>query len=84
MTTPANWKPGDDVVVHASVPTEEARKIFPNLVEHKVSMSQFSSQPAYVNAFPSVVLPQDHVAACITAMWGELELKIMVFCIVVQ
>ena len=41
VTTPANWKPGDDVVVHASLPTEEARKIFPNLVEHKVSASLF-------------------------------------------
>jgi hypothetical protein len=41
VTTPANWKPGDDVVVHAGVPTEEARKLFPNLVEHKVSASRF-------------------------------------------
>jgi hypothetical protein len=37
VTTPVNWRPGDDVVVHAAVPTEEARKLFPNLVEHKVS-----------------------------------------------
>jgi hypothetical protein len=41
VTTPANWRPGDDVVVHAGVPTEEARKLFPNLVEHKVSASRF-------------------------------------------
>lgn len=41
MTTPANWKPGDDVVVHASLSTEEARKVFPNLVEHKVSVYYF-------------------------------------------
>ena len=41
VTTPANWRPGDDVVVHAAVPTEEARKLFPNLVEHKVSASRF-------------------------------------------
>jgi len=41
VTTPANWRPGDDVVVHAAVPTEEAKKLFPNLVEHKVSASQF-------------------------------------------
>ncbi len=39
VTTPANWRPGDDVVVHAAVPTEEAKKLFPNLVEHKVSAS---------------------------------------------
>ena len=41
VTTPANWRPGDDVVVHAGVPTEEARKLFPNLVEHKVSAPLF-------------------------------------------
>lgn len=41
VTTPANWQPGDDVVVHAAVSTEEARKLFPNVVEHKVSASRF-------------------------------------------
>ncbi|KAI0254228.1 1-Cys peroxiredoxin [Lactifluus subvellereus] len=45
VTTPANWRPGDDVVVHASVPTEEARKTFPNLVEHKYYL-RTTSQPA--------------------------------------
>ncbi|KAL0089506.1 thioredoxin-like protein [Phycomyces blakesleeanus] len=29
ITTPGNWKRGDDVIVHPSVPTEEAKKIFP-------------------------------------------------------
>ena len=41
VTTPVNWRPGDDVVVHAAVPTEEARKLYPNLVEHKVSATRF-------------------------------------------
>jgi len=45
VTTPANWRPGDDVVVHAGVPTEEARKLFPNLVEHKYYL-RTTSQPA--------------------------------------
>jgi len=45
VTTPANWRPGDDVVVHASVPTEEARRLFPNLVEHKYYL-RTTSQPA--------------------------------------
>lgn len=44
VTTPANWRPGDDVVIHAGVPTEEARKIFPNLVEHKYYL-RTTSQP---------------------------------------
>jgi len=31
VTTPINWIPGDDVIVHPSVKTEEAKEIFPNL-----------------------------------------------------
>ena len=38
MTTPANWKPGEDVIVHPSVSTEDARKVHGNVVEHKVSV----------------------------------------------
>ncbi|KAF7729900.1 hypothetical protein EC973_003634 [Apophysomyces ossiformis] len=29
ITTPGNWKKGDDVIVHPSVSTEEAQKLFP-------------------------------------------------------
>ncbi|KAF4540820.1 Alkyl hydroperoxide reductase subunit C/ Thiol specific antioxidant [Lasiodiplodia theobromae] len=31
VTTPINWVPGDDVIVHPSVKTEDAQKIYPNL-----------------------------------------------------
>ncbi|KAK4452173.1 thioredoxin-like protein [Podospora aff. communis PSN243] len=31
VTTPVNWVPGDDVIVHPSVKGEEATKLFPNL-----------------------------------------------------
>jgi len=31
VTTPINWVPGDDVIVHPSVKTEQAREIFPDL-----------------------------------------------------
>jgi glutaredoxin/glutathione-dependent peroxiredoxin len=50
VTTPANWEPGNDVVVHAAVPTEEARQLFPNLVEHKVSIFRFRQQVMYTDA----------------------------------
>jgi alkyl hydroperoxide reductase subunit AhpC len=33
VTTPANWTPGSKVIVHPSVSTEEAHKLFPNGVE---------------------------------------------------
>ncbi|KAI0301861.1 1-Cys peroxiredoxin [Multifurca ochricompacta] len=41
VTTPVNWKQGDDVIVHAAVPAEEARKLFPNLWSIRTT-----SQPA--------------------------------------
>jgi len=30
ITTPINWIPGDDVIVHPSVKNEEAKELFPN------------------------------------------------------
>ncbi|GAA96781.1 hypothetical protein E5Q_03452 [Mixia osmundae IAM 14324] len=33
ITTPANWTPGSKVIVHPSVSTDEARKMFPNGVD---------------------------------------------------
>jgi len=82
VTTPANWRPGDDVVVHASVPTEEARKIFPNLVEHKVSISQFSCQAAYVNVY---LTSSTTLGLRLSLHNGHVgRIKITKFCIVVQ
>jgi len=31
ITTPINWTPGDDVIVHPSVKTEDAKSMFPNV-----------------------------------------------------
>ncbi|KAL8767318.1 MAG: hypothetical protein Q9209_006156 [Squamulea sp. 1 TL-2023] len=31
VTTPINWVPGDDVIVHPSVKTEQAKEIFPDM-----------------------------------------------------
>jgi len=31
VTTPINWQPGDDVIVHPSVKTDEAKKIWPDV-----------------------------------------------------
>jgi glutaredoxin/glutathione-dependent peroxiredoxin len=30
VTTPINWNPGDDVIIHPSVNNDEARTLFPN------------------------------------------------------
>jgi len=45
VTTPANWRPGDDVIVHPSVSTENACTLFSNVVEHKYYL-RTASQPA--------------------------------------
>jgi len=35
ITTPVNWNKGDDVIVHPSVSTEEAKTLFPEHTVHK-------------------------------------------------
>ena len=35
VTTPVNWKQGENVIVHPSVSTEDAKTLFKNVVEHK-------------------------------------------------
>jgi len=30
VTTPINWNPGDDVIVHPSVKNDEAKELFPD------------------------------------------------------
>ena len=37
VTTPANWKKGDDVIVHPSVSNDEAKTLFPEFTQHLVS-----------------------------------------------
>ncbi|KAJ8090275.1 peroxiredoxin 1 [Marasmius tenuissimus] len=34
IATPVNWKPGEDVIVHASVNNEEAKTLFPEHTAH--------------------------------------------------
>lgn len=36
ITTPVNWKKGDDVIIHPGVSDAEAKTLFPNYVTHKV------------------------------------------------
>lgn len=36
VTTPVNWKKGEDVIVHPSVTNKEAETLFPEFTIHKV------------------------------------------------
>lgn len=41
VTTPVNWKKGEDVIVHPSVSNDEAKTLFPEFTIHKVRRSSF-------------------------------------------
>lgn len=45
ITTPVNWVPGDDVIVHPAVKGEEATRLFPNLRAVKPYL-RFTSLPS--------------------------------------
>lgn len=36
ITTPVNWQPGQDVIIHPGVSNEEAKALFPEFTIHKV------------------------------------------------
>ncbi|KAJ1722864.1 peroxiredoxin 1 [Coemansia biformis] len=44
IATPANWQPGEDVIVHVSVPTEKAKETFPE-VNEVLSYLRFAKVP---------------------------------------
>ncbi|KAJ2745092.1 peroxiredoxin 1 [Coemansia sp. BCRC 34301] len=44
IATPANWQPGEDVIVHASVTTERAKTIFPT-VREELPYLRFATLP---------------------------------------
>jgi alkyl hydroperoxide reductase subunit AhpC len=46
VATPANWKHGQDVVVSPSIPTEEAREIFPKGVEEVKTYLRMTPDPS--------------------------------------
>lgn len=57
VTTPVNWKKGDDVIVHPTVTNEEAKTLFPEFTIHKVCSESSCNRPV-LNS--NVALPQNH------------------------
>lgn len=46
VSTPANWKPGDDVVIPAALSDEDAAKKYPEGVDKKLPYLRFVKQPS--------------------------------------
>lgn len=49
ITTPVNWKTGDDVIVHPSVNNEEAKTLFPDVTFHKVGVLPAAAEVSKAN-----------------------------------
>ncbi|EGN94581.1 hypothetical protein SERLA73DRAFT_144413 [Serpula lacrymans var. lacrymans S7.3] len=45
VTTPVNWKQGEDVIVHPSVSNDEAKVLFPEVTFHKQSYLRTAPAP---------------------------------------
>ncbi|KAH7058987.1 hypothetical protein B0J12DRAFT_708894 [Macrophomina phaseolina] len=59
VTTPINWVPGDDVIVHPSVKTEDAQKIYPNLkiVKPYLRFTPLPKEQTSANVLPGLGTP---------------------------
>ena len=84
VTTPVNWNQGDNVIVHPSVTTEDAKKLFNNVVEHKASRPRILWQIVRVNVISFPVLPQDCVAACVENSSRKEKNYCYDFCVLVS
>lgn len=61
VTTPVNWKKGEDVIVHPSVTTDEAKTLFPDHTVHKGS--RFDPSCLNCNAdFETAVVLENHAS----------------------
>jgi hypothetical protein len=58
VTTPVNWKKGDDVIVHPAVKNDEAKQLFPQVTFHKVRASLRAEST--VNTCISATLLEDN------------------------
>jgi hypothetical protein len=56
ITTPVNWRKGDDVIVHPGVTNEEAKTLFPDFTIHKVSsIGRYPPMRSQINSFGSPI-----------------------------
>ena len=84
VTTPVNWKKGEDVIVHPMVTNEEAKTLFPDHTVHKVSFRK-QRFPVACWCFVFIVLPEDYasqgrrgeIASCYSVLINYL------YCIIV-
>jgi hypothetical protein len=53
VTTPVNWKKGEDIIVHPSVSTGDAQNLFKNVVVHKASRPRILWRIGCANAIYS-------------------------------
>ena len=65
VTTPVNWKTGDDVIVHPSVSNEEAKTLFPDVTFHKVGVFPAAAEVSEAHECVIATLPPDDPAQAV-------------------
>ena len=62
VSTPVNWKPGEDVIIAGSVSNDEAKKIYPNGWKEPKPYIRIVPQPGDPSAKPTVRYKKDGIA----------------------
>jgi hypothetical protein len=62
VTTPVNWKKGEDVIVHPGVTNEEAKTLFPDFTIHKVRFELCCRLLRRVIYIGFEAIPEDYAA----------------------
>ena len=60
-----NWNKGDDVIVHPSVSTEEAKTLFPDVTFHKVGVFPAAAEVSEAHEWTIATLPPDNPAQAV-------------------
>ena len=73
ITTPVNWKKGDDVIVHPAVNDEQANTLFPGYVKHLVCVPLVFVPSIYLRPYFTAVPSNDRYAFLVPCVCSRFQ-----------